>query len=59
MSSALRIGLAAALFGSAAVAMAEELTSGPAVGESLGAFNVVKCAGPDDGVQIGQELCYR
>jgi hypothetical protein len=59
MSYALRLGLATALLSGGTFAMAEELKSGLDVGESVGAFNVVKCAGPDDGVQIGQELCYR
>ena len=59
MNYALRWGLAAALVSCAGLARAEDLKSGPPVGESLGAFDVVKCAGPDDGVQLGQQLCYR
>ena len=43
----------------AAVASAE-LTSGPQVGERVGAFTVTKVTGnPDDGVADGKKLCYR
>jgi hypothetical protein len=43
----------------AAVASAE-VTSGPQVGEKVGAFTVTKVAGnPDDGVESGKTLCYR
>jgi hypothetical protein len=43
----------------AAVASAE-VTSGPQVGEKVGAFTVTKVAGnPDDGVEAGKTLCYR
>lgn len=54
------LSLAAILaFGGAALA-AEEIKSGPQVGDSLGAFNVTKIAGAeDDGVEIGKNLCYR
>lgn len=39
---------------------AAEVNSGPQPGESLGAFEVTKVAGaPDDGVKLGQDLCYR
>jgi hypothetical protein len=42
-----------------AVASAE-VTSGPQVGEMVGAFTVTKVAGnPDDGVEDGKTLCYR
>ena len=33
--------------------------SGLQTGESVGAFQVVKIGGIDDGVQIDDELCYR
>ena len=59
MRHRMRLGLALALVASATVAGAEELESGLPVGKFVGAFDVVKCAGPDDGVQIGQQLCYR
>ena len=43
----------------AAVATAE-VTSGPQVGEIVGAFTVTKVTGnPDDGVADGRNLCYR
>jgi hypothetical protein len=37
----------------------EGVKSGPQCGGELGAFNVTKIAGPDDGVKVGQTLCYR
>lgn len=37
-----------------------EVTSGPQVGERVGAFTVTKVTGnPDDGVADGKKLCYR
>jgi hypothetical protein len=37
-----------------------EVTSGPQVGDSVGAFMVTKVAGnPDDNITDGQHLCYR
>ena len=33
--------------------------SGPQVGESVAAFQVVKVGGIDDGVKVDQKLCYR
>jgi hypothetical protein len=43
-----------------AAAGADELKSGLQPGQSVPAFNVVKCGGaPDDGVKVGQTLCYR
>jgi len=45
--------------GLAATAYAE-VTSGPQVGEMVGAFTVTKVTGnPDDGVEDGRALCYR
>ena len=44
----------------ATTTFAAELQSGLAVGESVPAFYVVKAAGAvDDGVETGDELCYR
>jgi hypothetical protein len=43
----------------ATVAVAAELKSGLEPGKPIGPFDVVKCAGPDDKVQVGSELCYR
>lgn len=41
-------------------ARAAEIKSGLQTGEHVGAFIVEKCAGnPDDGVPVGQKLCYR
>lgn len=51
---------AVAAIAACGVVMAEgDLKSGPQVGASLGAYDVTKIAGPDDGVAIGQTLCYR
>ena len=59
MRLAIPLGVASALL-MAATAGAEELKSGLQPGQSVGAFNVVKCGGaPDDGVRVGQQLCYR
>lgn len=58
MRSALVMAVAL-VCGAAAVASAE-MTSGPAVGDMVGAFTVTKVAGnPDDGVADGRTLCYR
>lgn len=54
-----RYGVAAVFLAGAAAAVAAELKSGLQVGDSVGAFDVVKCAGPEDGVKEGQQLCYR
>ena len=52
--------LATALVLSMAVSASAEVTSGPAVGDSVGAFTVTKVAGnPADGVADGKSLCYR
>jgi hypothetical protein len=52
---------ALALLAAVQVARAdEELKSGPQPGDRIGAFDVVKCAGAaDDGVGVGDKLCYR
>jgi len=51
--------MAAVALGLAATASAE-VTSGPQVGEPVGAFTVTKVTGnPDDGVEDGKTLCYR
>jgi hypothetical protein len=60
MRSFMSCGAAAALLASVAIAGDIELKSGLKVGDSVGAFQVVKCGGAvDDGVKDGQELCYR
>ena len=54
-------GLAAivVVLATAATAFAE-VTSGPQVGDSVGAFMVTKVTGnPDDNITDGQHLCYR
>jgi hypothetical protein len=53
------LGVASVLLMSTA-ARADELKSGLQPGQSVGPFDVVKCGGaPDDGVRVGQQLCYR
>lgn len=43
-----------------AAAASAEITSGPQVGDSVGAFTVTKVAGnPDDGFPVGRSGCYR
>lgn len=55
-----RCSVAAVFLAGVATAGAEELKSGLQVGDSVGAFDVVKCAGAeDDGVKEGRQLCYR
>lgn len=51
-------GLAGAMLVLAVAAGAGDLKSGPQVGDGVGAFNVVKCGGVDDGVDVGEQLCY-
>ncbi|MGD9854583.1 MAG: hypothetical protein AB7U20_06480 [Planctomycetaceae bacterium] len=54
------LSLILALAYAGSLCAAEQIKSGPQVGDSLGAFNVTKCAGAvDDGVDIGKNLCYR
>jgi hypothetical protein len=57
---AISTGLALAIGTFAAAARAAEFTSGPQVGDLVGAFTVEKAAGAaDDGVPVGEHLCYR
>lgn len=59
MKRILAFSALAALVAGGAWAADDALKSGPQCGGAVGAFNVIKIAGPDDGVRIGQELCYR
>ena len=58
MRTLVAFGFAAALL-SASAAEAGEIESGLEVGQSVGAFDVVKYGGADDGIAVGQQLCYR
>jgi len=58
MRNLVAFGFAAALL-SASAARAGEIESGLEVGQSVGAFDVVKYGGADDGIAVGQQLCYR
>jgi hypothetical protein len=52
--------LAATILFAGAVTARAEVTSGPQVGERVGAFTVTKVAGnPGDGIEDGKHLCYR
>jgi hypothetical protein len=51
---------AAALAVMVPLAVADDLKSGLQPGDSIGAFDVVKCSGAsEDGVKVGAQLCYR
>ena len=51
---------AIALFCCASMLSAEETKSGLQAGEMIGAFYVTKlCGAAEDGVEVGQNLCYR
>lgn len=53
-------GLASAFALSVVTAYAVEMSSGPKAGEQVGAYTVKKVAGnANDGVEVGQDLCYR
>ena len=53
------IGAAAVLMASANFVSADAIESGIAVGKKVPAFQVVKVGGAEDGVKVGQQLCYR
>jgi hypothetical protein len=48
----------AVLFGAVGLYAEEELKSGLPVGKSVSPYDVVKCGGAEDGVKVGQKLCY-
>jgi hypothetical protein len=52
------LSAAAALFALAAAACAAEPSCDLGVGDSVGAYKVVKAGGGDDGVEVGKTLCY-
>lgn len=52
--------VALALAAAYSLAVAGEIKSGLEPGSPIGAFDVVKCSGAsEDGVAVGQQLCYR
>lgn len=60
MKAFMTLGLAVALAATVGLVRADDLKSGPQVGDSLAAFDVTKVAGaPHDNVEVGKELCYR
>jgi hypothetical protein len=55
-----RCMMAMAFVAAMAATASAEITSGPQVGDSVGAFTVTKVAGnPDDGFPVGRSGCYR
>ena len=59
MRSKVALGVAAAvLFGAASIYAEEALKSGLQVGKRTSPFDVVKCGGIEDGVKVGDKLCY-
>jgi len=60
MKALMSCSAAVALLAGVAIAGEKEPKSGLQVGDSVGAFDVVKYGGAeDDGVSVGQKLCYR
>lgn len=54
------LALVAVMVAATMMAVAGEVQSGLEPGKAIGAFDVVKVAGaPDDGVAVGDQLCYR
>jgi hypothetical protein len=58
MKSILSLSLAALVVASTACANAADFASGIAVGDGVPVYTTEKCAGAEDGVQVGQKLCY-
>jgi hypothetical protein len=58
MRTVLACSLAGLVALSVAAAQADELKSGPQSGQRVGAYNVTKVAGTEDGVAVGANLCY-
>lgn len=58
LKTLLALAVSAALC--ASLVAADKVKSGLEPGTGIPAFDVVKCAGaPDDGVKVGEQLCYR
>jgi hypothetical protein len=58
MKSFLTLSLAALVVASAACANAADFASGIAVGDGVPTYTTEKCAGAEDGIKVGQKLCY-
>ncbi|RIK75686.1 MAG: hypothetical protein DCC68_20790 [Planctomycetota bacterium] len=58
MKSFVSLSLAALVVASAACARAADFASGIAVGDGVPTYTSEKCGGAEDGVQVGQKLCY-
>jgi hypothetical protein len=58
MKSFLSLSLAALIVASTACANAADFSSGIAVGDGVPTYTTEKCAGAEDGVKVGQKLCY-
>jgi len=51
-------GAALMVIASAAAVHAADIESGIEVGGRIGPYSTTKCAGAEDGVKVGQSLCY-
>ena len=58
MRTANGFGAAALVFAAVACSHATDLSSGIEVGKKVGAYKATKCAGADDGVEVGKSLCF-
>jgi hypothetical protein len=52
------LSVAVAAFALTTAACAEDVKCGLGVGDSVGAYKVVKAGGLDDGIEVGKSLCY-
>ena len=50
--------VAATMLLGAGIAIGADVESGVPVGEKIGTYSATKCAGVDDGVDVGESLCY-
>jgi hypothetical protein len=52
------VGAAVLLLAGASVLRAAELKSGIPIGGGMGKYDATKCGGGEDGVELGDSLCY-
>ena len=58
MRTLMSVGAALAIGMVAVSCAAQKEEGGLKVGDGVGAFQVVKAGGVDDGVEVGKKLCY-
>lgn len=58
MKSFVFLSLATLVVASAACVRAADFASGIAVGDGVPTYTTEKCGGVEDGVKVGQKLCY-